>query len=75
MKTDAQKFTRIIRWSEEDQLYIGSLPEIAPDCCHGASVAEVVALLDVMAEESLAICLAEGIPFDPPGSAQLRMPQ
>lgn len=66
-----EQFTRIIRWSEEDGLYIGSLPEIAPDCCHGHSVQEVYALLDQLAEDSLADCLEHGIEFDAPGSATI----
>lgn len=67
----AQAFTRLIRWSEEDRLYIGSLPEIAPDCCHGNTIAEVAALLDDIAETSLLNCKEHGIPYDPPGSAMV----
>ena len=75
MKTDAKMFTRLIRWSEEDGLFVGSLPEIAPECCHGQSVAEVAALLDEIAEDSLQACLEHGIPFDRPGSAMVIVPQ
>lgn len=75
MNIDPRAFTRIIRWSEEDQLFIGSLPEIAPDCCHGATVAEVAETLDVIAEDSLFVCLENGVPFDPPGSAMVILPQ
>ena len=71
MDIDPRAFTRIIRWSVEDEMYVGSLPEIAPDCCHGASVAEVAALLDDIAEDSLYVCQENGIPFDLPGSALL----
>ena len=72
---DSKTFTRIIRWSEEDQLFIGSLPEIAPDCCDGHSVQEVADLLDEIAEMSLQNCLACNIPFDAPGSAMVIIPQ
>lgn len=66
-----EKFTRIIRWSDEDQLFIGSLPEIAPECCHGHSVQEVYALLDQLAEDTLADCIENGIEYDAPGSATI----
>lgn len=75
MDIDPRTFTRIIRWSVEDEMYVGSLPEIAPDCCHGASVAEVAALLDDIAEDSLYVCQENGIPFDLPGSALVIVPQ
>ena len=68
-KNIAKLFTRIIRWSEEDNCYIGSLPEIAPNCCHGDTIADVLSQLDDIAEISLANCTACGIPYDPPGSA------
>lgn len=75
MQIDSKMFTRIIRWSEEDGLFVGSLPEIAPECCHGHSVAEVAALLDEIAEDSLQVCRANNIPFDRPGSAMVIVPQ
>ena len=65
----AKLFTRIIRWSNEDNCYIGSLPEIAPNCCHGDTIAAVSSQLDDIAEISLANCTACGIPYDPPGSS------
>lgn len=67
----AQQFTRIIQWSDEDACYIGSLPEIAPNCCHGDTISEIVAQLDDIAEISLANCKACNIPYDPPGSARI----
>ena len=72
--TIARAFTRLIRWSAEDSCYIGSLPEIAPDCCHAPTIAEVSALLDDIAELSLKNCLEHGIPYDAPGSALVLTP-
>lgn len=71
----AQAFTRIIRWSDEDNCYIGSLPEIAPNCCHGKTTEEVAALLDDIAATSLLNCKEHGIPYDPPGAAIVIIPQ
>lgn len=68
-------FTRVIRWSEEDKRFIGSLPEIAPECCDGETIEEVTALLDDIAEMSLKNCIDYNIEFDTPGSAVIIIPQ
>lgn len=66
----AKEFTRIIRWSEEDHAFIGSLPELCGDCCHDPSdPLKVAAMLDDLAEEAYAACLRLNLPFDLPGSA------
>lgn len=44
-------YTRIIRWSREDGCYVGSLPEICGNCCHGDTVEAVCRQLDEIAED------------------------
>ncbi len=66
----AAHFTRIIRWSQEDNAYVGSLPELCGDCCHHPSDPQnVAAQLDDIAEQTFRVCLRHNLPFDPPGSA------
>ena len=50
-QTRASMYTRIIRWSREDGCYVGSLPEICGNCCHGDTVEEVCRQLDDIAED------------------------
>lgn len=47
-------YTRVIEWSEEDQLYLGSLPELLfGHCTHGTTVEEVNRNLDECEEMAL----------------------
>lgn len=47
-------YTRVIEWSEEDQLYLGRLPELLfGHCTHGATPEEVNRNLDVCEELAL----------------------
>ena len=41
IKCLARPYARLIRWSDEDQCFIGSLPELDGDCTHGDTVEEV----------------------------------
>lgn len=45
----ARLYTQMIRWSDEDKRYIGSLPEICGDCCDGETRAEVARQLEEIA--------------------------
>ena len=45
----ARRYARLVYWSDEDQAYIGSLPEICGPCCDAATQQEVHALLDEIA--------------------------
>ena len=45
----ARLYTQMIRWSDEDKKFIGSLPEICGDCCDGETRAEVASKLDEIA--------------------------
>lgn len=45
----ARRYAKVIYWSDEDNCYIGSLPEICGNCCHGGTEAEVLQQLDVIA--------------------------
>lgn len=51
----ARRYARLVYWSDEDQAYIGSLPEICGPCCHGDTIAAVSAELDEIAQEWVAL--------------------
>ena len=42
-------YVRLVRWDDEDACFIGSLPELCGDCCHGDTAAEVYTQLDEIA--------------------------
>ncbi|MBK1792178.1 helix-turn-helix domain-containing protein [Persicirhabdus sediminis] len=41
-------YIKLVRWSDEDQCFIGSIPDLCGDCCDGESQKEVyLQLLDI----------------------------
>lgn len=64
----ARRYPRIIRWSEEDACYIGSLPDLDGDCTHGDTPEEVAANLDECAAIYVADTLDEGLPLPEPAT-------
>lgn len=50
IKEYSRLYVRQVRWDDEDNCYIGSLPELCGDCCHGDTPGEVYAQLDDIAQ-------------------------
>lgn len=42
-------YVRLVRWDDDDACYIGSLPELCGECCHGNTPADVYTQLDDIA--------------------------
>ncbi len=68
VKAFAPRYPRLIRWSDEDKCYIGSLPDLCGDCCHGDTPEEVARELDISAELALEAKAKFGFPFPEPRS-------
>ena len=47
----AAQYLKLVRWSDEDGCYVGSIPDLCGDCCHGDEQAEVYAKLVNIAED------------------------
>lgn len=47
----AEKWSREVKWSDEDGCWIGSLPEVCGFCCHSDNLKSVLEQLDVIANE------------------------
>ena len=45
----SEGWSREVRWSEEDNCYVGSLPEVCGDCCDADNITDVLRLLDEIA--------------------------
>jgi len=56
----ADKFLKLVEWSEEDQCYVGSSPGLVGPCCHGKDEAQVYAQLCQIIEEWIDIHRQEG---------------
>ena len=66
IKRLARPYARLIRWSDEDECFVGSLPELDGDCTHGSTVEEVARNLDECAELYVEDCLTDGTPLPEP---------
>jgi len=51
MKHPANRYPLQVRWSEEDAAFVGSIPGLLGDCCHGATEDTVLAQLKDIAED------------------------
>lgn len=66
MKALAGKYSRFIRWSDEDNCYIGSLPDFEKDCTHGETLEEVNRNLQEVAEMYIESYLEKGMELPRP---------
>lgn len=55
MKRNIKEILKLVRWSEEDNCFVGSLPDICGDCCHGKDEVEVYKQLRNIAEDWVSI--------------------
>ena len=61
-------YVNVIEWSEEDQCYVGSCPELMLGGVHGANETEVFRHLCAVVEQWIRIAEEDGEPL-PPGIA------
>ena len=66
-KISAQEATRLarnyalsVRWSDEDQVFVGSIPGLMGDCCHGDTPEEVIPQLQDIAEDLVTFFIQKG---------------
>jgi DNA-binding transcriptional regulator YiaG len=49
-----------VRWSDEDDAYLGSIPGLIGDCCHGDSPEQVLVQLKEIAEDLVTHLMSQG---------------
>ena len=64
--TDADKYVKIVEWSDEDQAFVGQCPGIIGPCCHGTDEVEVYRELCGIVEEWIEIAKRDNTPLPPP---------
>lgn len=47
----ARNYRLSVRWSDEDQVFVGSIPGLVGECCHGDTPEEVIPQLKDIAED------------------------
>ena len=68
MKASA-RYRKIVEWSEEDQCFVGSAPDLFMGGCHGPDERAVFDELCQIVEEWIEICKKDGTPLPPPSRA------
>lgn len=56
----ARNYPLSVRWSDEDQVFVGSIPGLTGDCCHGDTPEEVTPQLQDIAEDLVAFLIHKG---------------
>ncbi|HAV63936.1 MAG TPA: pilus assembly protein HicB [Verrucomicrobiales bacterium] len=73
MKAQDQ-YLQYVRWSEEDQVYVGYCPDLFPygGVCHGSTPVEAFTILSEMVADTVATAQAEGMELPPPNTRPMR---
>jgi DNA-binding transcriptional regulator YiaG len=63
----ARNYPLSVRWSDEDQVFVGSIPGLVGECCHGDTPEEVIPQLKDIAEDLVTYLIgkAELLPAPP----------
>ena len=69
MKKSAH-YAKVVKWSEEDQCFVGSAPGLLLGGCHGAYEKEVFAELCQIVDEVIQLYHQEGKPLPPPSAGR-----
>lgn len=56
----ARNYPLSVRWSDEDQVFIGSIPGLVVECCHGDTPEEVIPQLKDIAEDLVSYLTGKG---------------
>jgi predicted RNase H-like HicB family nuclease len=67
---NADKYVKLVEWSEQDACFIGSCPELFYGGCHGSDAKQVFSDLCQIVDETLVIYSQEGKPLPPPMSGR-----
>ncbi len=64
--TTADRYVKIVEWSDEDDAFVGYCPGVIGPCCHGTDEVEVYRQLCVIVAEWLELADRAGTPLPPP---------
>ena len=67
---ESARYAKIVEWSEEDQIYVGSAPGLMHGGCHGDDEKDVFEQLCQIVEEIIELYKAEGNDLPPATSGR-----
>jgi len=65
----ARNYPLSVRWSDEDKVFVGSIPGLTGDCCHGDTPEEVIPQLQDIAEDLVTFLIQKGQLLPAPSTA------
>jgi predicted RNase H-like HicB family nuclease len=65
---DSDRYVKIVEWSEEDQVYVGSAPGLVYGGCHGSDERSVFDELCRIVDEAIELYHEDDKPLPPPTS-------
>ena len=68
---ESARYIKIVEWSDADQCFVGSCPDLFYGGCHGDDEQEVFAELCTLVEEVVEWYKQDGKPLPPPTSWQV----
>jgi predicted RNase H-like HicB family nuclease len=63
---EADRYTKIVYWSDEDQCYVGCCPRLVLGGCHGEDPKTVFSELCEIVDEAIQLHLQDGRPLPQP---------
>jgi predicted RNase H-like HicB family nuclease len=68
------RYLMFVRWSEEDELYVGYCPDLFPagGVCHGATPVEAFSVLCEIVEDAVVTAQEQGLPLPAPQTRPMR---
>lgn len=70
IKEIADRYAKVVEWSEEDKCYVGRVPALSYGGVHGKDKAKVFAEICQVAEEIVELHLSDGRTLPKPGQKQ-----
>ena len=67
---ESARYAKIVEWSEEDQCFVGSSPDLIYGGCHGPDEKAVFEKLCQVVEEAIALYHQDAKPLPPPTSGR-----
>lgn len=67
---ESDRYVKIVEWSEEDQVYVGSAPGLLYGGCHGSDERAVFDELCSIVEETIELYHQDDKPLPPPTSGR-----
>ncbi len=68
----AERYIKVVEWSDEDGAFVGQCPGVIGPCCHGSDEVEVYRELCEIVAEWVEIAERDGTPLPPPPRAPAR---